>query len=300
MRAKLFVFPIRGRNWCFSRTIDHSLSASHASSQSPSTLKDLWTNINVGDKPLNTKTELFVDYIANKMNNAWIGLEKAPEGSFKNKIHGLVLFCCLVVKLFITVMFLISSFFFCRLGLRLLSRVKPSEIFLKSISKEITSVEIIYPSSLNAQLVRRRLRHIAVRGAVIHRNYLYGLVSLIPLTSALSILPLPNVPFFWVLFRTYSHWRALQGSERLFQLVSDNSKTSNTCTYEKKTEHKESKSQRHSSNEPCWVLRPSKELENLVHLEDGQESLSQHAIINICKIYDLNPVDVIKYEKSVF
>ncbi|KAG5021646.1 hypothetical protein AAZX31_07G045000 [Glycine max] len=274
MRAKLFVFPIRGRNWCFSRTIDHSLSASHASSQSPSTLKDLWTNINVGDKPLNTKTELFVDYIANKMNNAWIGLEKAPEGSFKNKIHGL--------------------------GLRLLSRVKPSEIFLKSISKEITSVEIIYPSSLNAQLVRRRLRHIAVRGAVIHRNYLYGLVSLIPLTSALSILPLPNVPFFWVLFRTYSHWRALQGSERLFQLVSDNSKTSNTCTYEKKTEHKESKSQRHSSNEPCWVLRPSKELENLVHLEDGQESLSQHAIINICKIYDLNPVDVIKYEKSVF
>nr|ACU20230.1 unknown [Glycine max] len=274
MRAKLFVFPIRGRNWCFSRTIDHSLSASHASSQSPSTLKDLWTNINVGDKPLNTKTELFVDYIANKMNNAWIGLEKAPEGSFKNKIHGL--------------------------GLRLLSRVKPSEIFLKSISKEITSVEIIYPSSLNAQLVRRRLRHIAVRGAVIHRNYLYGLVSLIPLTSALSILPLPNVPFFWVLFRTYSHWRALQGSERLFQLVSDNSKTSNTCTYEKKTEHKESKSQRHSSNEPCWVLRPSKELENLVHLEDGQESFSQHAIINICKIYDLNPVDVIKYEKSVF
>ncbi|KAH1085407.1 hypothetical protein GYH30_017411 [Glycine max] len=274
MRAKLFVFPIRGRNWCFSRTIDHSLSASHASSQSPSTLKDLWTNINVGDKPLNTKTELFVDYIANKMNNAWIGLEKAPEGSFKNKIHGL--------------------------GLRLLSRVKPSEIFLKSISKEITSVEIIYPSSLNAQLVRRRLRHIAVRGAVIHRNYLYGLVSLIPLTSALSILPLPNVPFFWILFRTYSHWRALQGSERLFQLVSDNSKTSNTCTDEKKTEHKESKSQRHSSNEPCWVLRPSKELENLVHLEDGQESLSQHAIINICKIYDLNPVDVIKYEKSVF
>ncbi|KAL5160716.1 hypothetical protein HKD37_07G018156 [Glycine soja] len=292
MRAKLFVFPIRGRNWCFSRTIDHSLSASHASSQSPSTLKDLWTNINVGDKPLNTKTELFVDYIANKMNNAWIGLEKAPEGSFKNKIHGLVLFCCLVVKLFITVMFLISSFFFCRLGLRLLSRVKPSEIFLKSISKEITSVEIIYPSSLNAQLVRRRLRHIAVRGAVIHRNYLYGLVSLIPLTSALS-----------VRIRQWKSLRAsfdLEGSERLFQLVSDNSKTSNTCTDEKKTEHKESKSQRHSSNEPCWVLRPSKELENLVHLEDGQESLSQHAIINICKIYDLNPVDVIKYEKSVF
>lgn len=35
-----------------------------------------------------------------------------------------------------------------RLGLRLLSRVKPSEIFLKSITKEVTRVEVIYPSRL--------------------------------------------------------------------------------------------------------------------------------------------------------
>lgn len=26
----------------------------------------------------------------------------------------------------------------------------------------------------------------------------------------MQVLPLPNIPFFWVLFRTYSHWRALQ------------------------------------------------------------------------------------------
>lgn len=208
------------------------------------------------------------------MNRAWIGLEQAPDGSFKKKIHGL--------------------------GLWLLSRVKPSEIFLKSISKEITSVEIIYPSSLNAQLVRRRLRHIAVRGAIIHRKYFYGSISLIPVTSAFTVLPLPNVPFFWVLFRTYSHWRALQGSEKLFKLVSDSSMTSNSCTYEKETEHKDSKSENHSSHEPHWVLRPSKELENLVHLQDGEEGLSHNTIINICKIYDLNTKDVIKYEKSIF
>ncbi|XP_020238370.1 uncharacterized protein C23H3.12c [Cajanus cajan] len=273
MRAKLVVFPIRGKNWCFSKTIDHSFPAAPASSQSPSTLKDLWTNINVA-KPINAKAELLVDYIANKMNVAWVGLERAPDKSLKKKIHGL--------------------------GLWLLSRVKPSEIFLKSISKEITSVEVIYPSSLNAQLVRRRVRHIAMRGTVIHRKYFYGSVSLIPLTSALSVLPLPNVPFFWVLFRTYSHWRALQGSEKLFQLVSDSSKTSNTYTDKKKTEHKDSKSESHSSHKPSWVLRPSKELENLVRLENGQDSLSQHVIENICKIYDLNTQDVIKYERSIF
>ncbi|XP_061340912.1 uncharacterized protein C23H3.12c [Gastrolobium bilobum] len=274
MRAKLVVFPIRGRNWCFSRSIDHSRSASPTSSQSPSTFKELWNNINIGDKPLNAKAELCADYIANKMNKAWIGLEKAPDGSFKNKIHGL--------------------------GLWLLSRVKPSEIFLKSIPKEVTSVEVIYPSSLNAQLVRRRLRHIAMRGTIIHRKYFYGSISLIPLTSAFSVLPLPNVPFFWVLFRSYSHWRALQGSEKLFQLVSGSCKNSNTCTDKKETEHKDSKNETHSSDEPYWVLRPSKELEKLIRQEDGHDSLSQQAIVEICKTYDLNTKDVKKYEKSIF
>lgn len=32
------------------------------------------------------------------------------------------------------------------LGLRLLARVKPSENFLKSISKEVTKVEVTFPS----------------------------------------------------------------------------------------------------------------------------------------------------------
>ncbi|TYH83558.1 hypothetical protein ES332_D02G140100v1 [Gossypium tomentosum] len=39
-------------------------------------------------QPLNANAELLVDFVSNKMNKAWIGLEKAPEGSFKNKLHG--------------------------------------------------------------------------------------------------------------------------------------------------------------------------------------------------------------------
>ncbi|XLU98446.1 hypothetical protein S245_012786, partial [Arachis hypogaea] len=97
-----------------------------------------------------------------------------------------------------------------RLGFWLLSQVEPSEIFLKSISNEVTNIEVIYPSSLNAQLVRRRLRHIAMRGTIIHQKYLYATVSLIPFSSALMVLPLPNIAFFWVSFRAYSHWRAFQ------------------------------------------------------------------------------------------
>ncbi|OIW02501.1 hypothetical protein TanjilG_05094 [Lupinus angustifolius] len=171
MRAKLIVFPIRGRNWCFTRSIHPKIPASATSSQSPSTLKDLWRNVNVPDKPINAKAELFADYIANKMSKAWIGLENAKDGSLKKKVH-----------------------------------------------------------SLNAQLVRRRLRHIAMRGTIIHRKYFYGSISMIPLTSAFS------------------------GSEKLLQLVSDSSKTSDTSTGKKETEHKDSKSESHSSDEPQWLF----------------------------------------------
>ncbi|XP_058745475.1 uncharacterized protein LOC131618228 [Vicia villosa] len=276
MRAKLIVFPIRGRNWCFTRSVDHSLPppSSTASSQSPSSFKELWNNINNAEKSFNAKAELCTDYAADKMNNGWVTLERAPDGSLKKKIHGL--------------------------GLWLLSRVKPSEIFLKTISKEVTGVEIVYPTSVNAQLVRRRLRHIAMRGTVVHRKFFYGSVSLIPLSSALSVLPLPNVAFFWILYRSYSHWRALQGSEKLFQLVSNNSKSSITFTDEKGTKHSDSKSESLISDEPHCILSPSEELEKLVRQEDGNDGLSRDTIAEICKLYDLNTKDVIKYEKSIF
>ncbi|XP_010247397.1 PREDICTED: uncharacterized protein LOC104590427 isoform X2 [Nelumbo nucifera] len=183
MRARLIVFPIKGRNWCFSRSIDTSVSELGYSRTSP-TLKDLCKEISSNGKSMNENAELVVDFVSDKMNRAWIGLEKAPEGTFKKKIYGL--------------------------GLHLLARVKPSEIFLKSISKEVTEVEVTFPKSLNSRLVRRRLRHTALRGTIIHRKYFYGSVSLLPFTMAFTVLPLPNIPFFWILFRSYSHWRALK------------------------------------------------------------------------------------------
>ncbi|XVF27161.1 hypothetical protein REPUB_Repub14bG0082800 [Reevesia pubescens] len=270
MRARLVVFPIKGRNWCFSRSIDQSASES-TTANTPSTVKELWKKISSNSKPLNANAELLVDFISNKMNKAWTGLEKAPEGSFKNKLHGI--------------------------GLRLLARVRPSEILLKSITKDVTNVQITYPSSLNARLVRRRLRQIALRGTVIHRKYFYGSVSLLPLTTAFTVLPLPNIPFFWVLFRTYSHWRALQGSEKLLQLVSDYSQAQNSIVSSRKgneSEHNDSKYGTKGSPGFQWVLEPSKELEELLHRGYENGSLSEHAILDICMTFSLNKNDVLK------
>ncbi|CAM8965809.1 unnamed protein product [Rhodiola kirilowii] len=116
------------------------------------------------------QTHFPTDFASDKMNKAWTGLEQAPQGTLKNKLYGL--------------------------GLKLLVRVKPSEIFFKSITKEVSEVEIVYPTSLNARLVLRRLRHIASRGCVIHKKYLYASASLVPLTTAFTVLRLPNIPFF--------------------------------------------------------------------------------------------------------
>ncbi|GLU14153.1 hypothetical protein SLE2022_307390 [Rubroshorea leprosula] len=273
MRARLVVFPIRGRNWCFIRSIDPS-SSETASAYSPSTIRELWKRISFKSEPLNANAELVIDFISNKMNKGWTALEKAPDGSFKNKLHGL--------------------------GLRLLARVKPSENLLKSISKEVTNVQVTYPPSLNPRLVRRRLRHIAMRGTIIHRKYFYGSVTLLPLTSALSVLPLPNIPFFWVLFRSYSNWRALKGSEKLLQLVSDYSQTQNSALSNNESnemEDEDSKHQTKDSKSSPWVLEPSKELEDLLCQGHENGDLSEPAIADICKAFRLDKNDVLKYKK---
>ncbi|TYG97666.1 hypothetical protein ES288_A10G056800v1, partial [Gossypium darwinii] len=263
--ARLVVFPIKGKNWCFSRSIDHYASKSTAAN-TPSTVKELWKKMSSNSKqPLNANAELLVDFVSNKMNKAGIGLEKAPEGSFKNKLHG----------------FRVAA----------VSRVKPSEIFLKSITKDVTNT--LFYSCLVSEnmdicrdwttlvqcafqitrlfLMLPTLRHIALRGRVIHRKYYYGSVSLLPLTTAFTVLPLPNVLFFWVLFRTYSHWQAFKGSEKLLQLDSDYSIVSNLK--ENESEHNDSKYGTKDSSCYQWVLEPSKELTEL--LRGG-------AILDIC------------------
>ncbi|XP_042018786.1 uncharacterized protein C23H3.12c-like [Salvia splendens] len=273
MRAKVVVFPIRGRNWCFSRSIDPSTAAAQPST-APSTVKELWSKLS-GNKPSeDSKVELAVDFFANKMNGAWTKLEKAPQGTLKSKIHGL--------------------------GVKLLSRVKPSEIFFKSIPKEINRVDIVYPSSLNPRLVRRRLQHLAFRGSVIHTKYFYCSAIMVPLTSVFMVLPLPNIPFFWLSFRAYSHWRASQGSEKLMHLVTDASYRPNPSDQTSKTEDSSTQDKNNeNATTSLFVFQPSEELEKLIQKEDSDNGLSECALSKICQKHYLIAADVKKYRDSV-
>ncbi|XP_058077569.1 uncharacterized protein LOC131225960 isoform X1 [Magnolia sinica] len=275
MKARLVVFPIKGRNWCFSKSACPSVPCSEPAIPS-TTLKDLWRKISADRRSMPENAEIVVDFVSDKMNRAWINLEKAPDGTFKNKIYGL--------------------------GSRLLATVKPSEIFLKSISKETTNVEINYPASVNPRLVRRRLRHIAMRGSIIHKRYFYGSLTLLPITAGFAVLPLPNVPFFWILFRAYSNWKAFQGSERLLLLVSDCSKAWTSLVADESGTTTAGDSYKQAANSlpgPPWVLQPSEELGKLLSRQDVKDNLSTSVVLDICKEYALDNKHVLKYRDSV-
>ncbi|XP_004951806.1 uncharacterized protein C23H3.12c [Setaria italica] len=267
MQARVVVFPVKGRAWCFARPAAAAASAGAGDGAlPPPTLRDLWRGITSRGRTAPEKAESVVDFVADKMNRAWIGFGSAPEGSMKSRIH---------------------SF-----GLKLLSRVRPSEVLLKSVTKDVSAVEIVHPASINSRLVRRRLRHIAIRGASVHKKFLYGSVCLLPVTSFFMVLPLPNIPFFWVLFRAYSHWRALQGSERLQLLLSD-------CSDQWKVHEKEigsAKDGNPSENARYpWKFRPSKRLDGFLERRNLDEGLDCDTISRICKEYDLDKIDVLKY-----
>jgi hypothetical protein len=136
-------------------------------------------------------------------------------------------------------------------------------------------------------------------GTILHKKYLVGSVTLLPLTSAFMVLPLPNIPFFWVLFRTYSHWRALQGSEKLLKLISNEANPDKPDSTDDADESKNSNTKpEQKSQSPTCILLPSEELYQLIR-EASEEGLDEATIIEICKSFDLNKNDVLKYRNLV-
>ncbi|XP_031490543.1 uncharacterized protein LOC116257719 isoform X2 [Nymphaea colorata] len=249
MKARLVVFPIRGRNWCFARAVQQTPSGPGSANESL-TLRDLWRQISSSRGGVVGRTELVTDFVAHKMDRAWSNLAKAPAGSMKSKIYGF--------------------------GQRLLARVQPSELFLKSISKEITGLQIIFPRSLNPRLVRRRLRHAAITGNVYHRRFFYGSVSMLPFTAIFT------------------------GSARLLLLVSDCS-ASWTSVATKRLRHETETASSHYPLQPpsCpWVLEPSGELEKVLVSGDSNSYVSNCTISAICKAFELDEMQVLKFRDS--
>ncbi|KAH8592979.1 mitochondrial K+-H+ exchange-related-domain-containing protein [Bisporella sp. PMI_857] len=82
-------------------------------------------------------------------------------------------------------------------------------------------VEVSYPSTLiPKERVLDVLKALGTERQALHRKRLIWSIVGMPLVAPFALVPvIPNLPFFYLVFRAWSHWRALSGSKHLEFLV---------------------------------------------------------------------------------
>ncbi|KAK6526979.1 hypothetical protein TWF281_010176 [Arthrobotrys megalospora] len=117
-------------------------------------------------------------------------------------------------------------------GNRLLRRISYQEWALKSVSalprnipgNERQKIPVVYPPSVMTPGEIPKLLHtLGTEKAGTHRRLLIWCFIGMPISAPFALVPIiPNIPFFYLVFRAYSHWRALQGGRHLEFLVKNN------------------------------------------------------------------------------
>lgn len=90
--------------------------------------------------------------------------------------------------------------------------------------KGTEKVEVVYPKSLLAvDKVPQILRSLATDREGLHKQRLIWCFVGMPITAPVALLPvIPNLPFFYLVYRAWSHWRALSGGKHLQFLIKNN------------------------------------------------------------------------------
>ncbi|KUJ16832.1 uncharacterized protein LY89DRAFT_782092 [Mollisia scopiformis] len=78
-------------------------------------------------------------------------------------------------------------------------------------------VEVSFPSSLMPEnTVPEILRKLGTERQKLHRSRMIYCFIGMPITAPVALIPvIPNLPFFYLVFRAWSHWRALSGSKHI-------------------------------------------------------------------------------------
>ncbi|GFG07349.1 uncharacterized protein C23H3.12c [Aspergillus udagawae] len=88
-------------------------------------------------------------------------------------------------------------------------------------SSETKKVDVLFPgNAIKADKLRSILRKIATERQDLHRRKMWWSLIAAPFTAPVALIPVvPNIPFFYLAYRGWSHWRALNGSKHLEYLV---------------------------------------------------------------------------------
>ncbi|PIB00017.1 hypothetical protein CB0940_03656 [Cercospora beticola] len=85
-------------------------------------------------------------------------------------------------------------------------------------------VECLYPGAfLNGSKVPEILKRLATERQVLHRKRIWQSIALMPVVAPFALVPvIPNLPFFYLVWRAWSHYKALYGGRLLEHLVTHN------------------------------------------------------------------------------
>ncbi|KAL1902220.1 hypothetical protein Sste5346_001196 [Sporothrix stenoceras] len=90
---------------------------------------------------------------------------------------------------------------------------------------ESKPVEVVYPSSrIPSRSVEALLTRLGTEREALHRKRLIWCFVGMPISAPFGLVPvIPNIPFFYLAYRAWSHWRALSGSKHIQYLLENKS-----------------------------------------------------------------------------
>ncbi|GBF88045.1 hypothetical protein Rsub_00757 [Raphidocelis subcapitata] len=180
-KTEVLVLPILRRAW-----LQHVCRADASAAPPPAP----WTSgSTLGDKA-RLLAAAAQRWGAAKVDQQWHTIQTAPEGSMNGRLY--------------------------RLAQWVLRRVDPDESFLKDLpSAPGALVEFRHPTSVPERLLRRRLRLLSRARAPLHQKRTWYWAAAILPQVPLAVLPLPNVPIYYSLWRVWSHYCAGKGARAL-------------------------------------------------------------------------------------
>ncbi|KAF2472934.1 uncharacterized protein BDR25DRAFT_219477 [Lindgomyces ingoldianus] len=99
----------------------------------------------------------------------------------------------------------------------------------KAIVEGREKYHVVFPGLyLHRDKVPEILKKLALERQAMHRSKMIWSIVGMPLSAPFMLIPIiPNLPFFYLVFRAYSHWKALTGSKHLEFLLRHNLPTLN-------------------------------------------------------------------------
>ncbi|TQS36119.1 hypothetical protein Golomagni_03439 [Golovinomyces magnicellulatus] len=155
-----------------------------------------------------TEKRTWIDYSIMRAEKLWSGWEKKESGWQKSVVE---------------------------FGNKVLERIPFEEWALKSIPplpfrsklknlKATGKIEVIFPHSLGLKHdIHKTLGKLSTERQHFHMSRMIFSFIGMPISAPLMIIPvIPNLPFFYLVFRAWSHWKALTGSRHLEYLLDNN------------------------------------------------------------------------------